>query len=373
VSKLWLRLACVALLVGGSGAGTACNSADLKQPAGSSSGGTSGGVDDPGNEDPDASVVEGGRDPGADAAIVPTSTGVSIQVQPSDFGAQIEASIRAATKSVHMTMYLLTDTTIMDALGDLKDAGKDVKVVLNKTFPPDGGDNSAAFAKLTARGVPVVYAPSTYTFTHAKTVIIDSSKVLVMTMNLTQTSAKSNREYIATDSDPQDVADCEKLFAADYAGTPVSLDGKLVVSPIDAQPVAPGARLKALIDSAKTSLDVEVQALSDTGLTDAIIAAYQAKVAVRVVLSGEPGQSPTELAMIAKLKAAGVPLKGVLDPYIHAKAIVVDGARVFVGSQNFTPTALKQNREIGVVADSAAESKKVSDVIAKDFAAGTAF
>ncbi|CAN5919699.1 hypothetical protein BH11MYX4_BH11MYX4_68960 [soil metagenome] len=368
--KPWLGLACVALFLGAAGA---CNSAELKQPAGASSSGTSGGVDDPGNEDPDAATVEGGRDPGAEAGVIPTSTGVSIQIQPSDFGAQIEASIRAAKTSVHMTMYLLTDTTIMDALGDLKDAGKDVKVVLNKTFPPDGGDNAPAFAKLTARGVQVVYASSAYTFTHAKTVVIDSKQVLVMTMNLTQTSAKSNREYIATDTDPQDVADCEKLFAADFVGAAVNINGKLVVSPQAAQPVEPRARLKALIDSAKTSVDVEVQALSDTALTDAIVAAHQAKVAVRVVLSAEPGQSPTELAMIAKLKAAGVPLKGVLSPYIHAKVVVVDGTRVFVGSQNFTPTALTQNREVGVVTDSAAESKKVGDVIAKDFAAGTAF
>jgi phosphatidylserine/phosphatidylglycerophosphate/cardiolipin synthase-like enzyme len=63
---------------------------------------------------------------------------------------------------------------------------------------------------------------------------------------------------------------------------------------------------------------------------------------------------------------------GVVAPYIHAKAIVVDGAKVFVGSQNFTPTALLQNREIGVVTDAASEVTKVRNVIAKDFAAGTA-
>jgi len=370
VSKSWLALACVVLLFGAAGA---CNTAELKQPYGASSSSTSGGIEDPGSEELEAGAVDGARDPVPDAAVIRTSTGVTVQIQPSDFGAQVEASIRAAQASVHMTMYLLTGTSIVDALGDLHDAGKDVKVVLNKTFPPNGGDNSSAFAKLQQRGVPVVYAPSAYTFTHAKTVIIDSSKVLVMTMNLTQTSAGSNREYIATDSDPADVADCEKLFAADYAGNAITLDGKLVVSPEAAQPVSPGLRLKALIDSAKTSVDVEVQALSDTGLTDAIIAAHRGKVAVRVVLSGEPGQSPGELAMIAKLKAAGVPLRGVLEPYIHAKTIVVDGTRLFVGSQNFTPTALKQNREVGVVTDSAVESKKVVDVIAQDFTAGTAF
>jgi phosphatidylserine/phosphatidylglycerophosphate/cardiolipin synthase-like enzyme len=243
--------------------------------------------------------------------------------------------------------------------------------VLNQTFPPNGGDNTTAFSKLKARGVSVVYASSGYTFTHAKTVVIDSAKVLIMTMNLTQTSAKDNREYIATDSDPADVADCEKLFAADYANQTVTVAGKLIVSPLAASPVDPRSRLKALIDSAQTSLDVEVQSLSDDTLTDAIILAHKAKVAVRVVLASGNAMSQGELDDLGKLKAAGVPVVGLLAPYIHAKALVVDNAKVFVGSQNFTPTALLQNREVGLVTDVASEVTKVRDVIAKDFAAGT--
>jgi phosphatidylserine/phosphatidylglycerophosphate/cardiolipin synthase-like enzyme len=359
--------------LGGLGAGAGlvgCNTADLKQPG--SSGNASGGTGEIPGEEGETPIPDGGRDPVADldGGVIPKSTNVSIQVQPSDFGAQIEAAIRAATTSVHMTMYLLTDTSIIDALGDLKDAGKDVKVVLNKTFPPNGGDNSSAFAKLQQRGVSVVYAPAAYTFTHAKTVIIDGAKALIMTMNLTQTSAKENREYIATDSDPGDVADCEKLFAADFAGNSVNVNGKLVVSPQNATPVDPRQRIKALIDSARTTLDVEVQSLSDDGLTDAIILAHKDKVAVRVVLSGSNENTPAQQESLDKMKAAGVPVKTVVTPYIHAKTVVVDGTTVFVGSQNFTSTALFQNREIGVVTDAPTEAAKVRDVIAKDFAAG---
>jgi phosphatidylserine/phosphatidylglycerophosphate/cardiolipin synthase-like enzyme len=301
----------------------------------------------------------------------PASERVTIQIGPGDMGAQVEAAIRAAKRSVHMTMYILTNTSVIDALGDLKDAGKDVKVVLNKTFPPDGGDNAQAFAKLQARRVPVVYASPAYAFTHAKTILIDDETLLVMTMNLTK--SPTNREYIATDSDPADVADAETMFAADFKGETVRLDGKLVVSPQVAQPIDARTRLRSLIESATTSLDVEVQSLSDTALTDAILAVHAAHVPVRVVLSGDATQTPAETAMITKMKAAGVPLKGVKTPYIHAKAIVVDGKRAYVGSHNFTPTALVQNREVGVVFESSSEATKMVDVIAKDFASETAF
>lgn len=351
----------------GAGLG-ACNTAELKHAgsSGASSGGSGG--------ESDGEASDGARDPVADldGGVIPRSTKVTIQVQPSDLGAQIEASIRAAKTSVHMTMYLLTDTSIIDALGDLKDQGRDVKVILNKTFPPNGGDNGPAFTKLHARGVSVVYAPAAYTFTHAKAVIIDGTQALIMTMNLTQTSAKENREYIATDSDPADVADCEKLFAADFVGNAVMVNGKLVVSPLSATPIDPRQRLRALIDSAKTSVDVEVQSLSDDGLTDAIVLAHKDNVAVRVVLSGSNDMTPAQKDSLTKLKAAGVPVRLVVAPYIHAKTIVVDGTTVFVGSQNFTSTALVQNREVGVVTDAPAEAIKVRDVIAKDFAVGVA-
>ncbi len=373
MQKRWLGLAFLlsAAAFPISVSAVACNTADLKNNGGASSGNTSGGPDV--GEDAEIPIDGSVRDPvkDLDGGIIPTSTNVTIQVlpgKPGDFG--VEDAIKGAKTSVHMTMYLLTDSSVQNALIALKAAGKDIKVVLNKTFPPNGGDNTAAFNKLQAGGVDVVYAPAAYTFTHAKTVIIDSAKVLIMTMNLTQNS--SNREYVATDSDPADVADCEKLFAADYANQQVNVQGKLVVSPLNASPVDARARLRSLIDSAKTSLDVEVQSLSDDGLTDAIILAHKDKVSVRVVIASGNFETPAQTDSITKLKAAGVPLKSVAAPYIHAKVVVVDGSKVFVGSHNFTPTALTQNREVGVVTDAPAEAAKVQQVIAQDFAAGVA-
>jgi phosphatidylserine/phosphatidylglycerophosphate/cardiolipin synthase-like enzyme len=36
-------------------------------------------------------------------------------------------------------------------------------------------------------------------------------------------------------------------------------------------------------------------------------------------------------------------------PYIHAKAIVVDGARAYVGSENLSTQSLDRNREVGIL------------------------
>lgn len=377
----WLRVRVLTGFFAGfaaiASASVACSTAELEQRTPDDAGPASTSTTDP--PSPDGDVADAGtdpddatsRDPDAATFDVPVSSNVTIQVQPSDNGAAVLAAIKGAKKSVHMTMYLLTNTDVQNALVTLKKAGKDVKVVLNKSFPPNGGDNTPSFTKLKNAGVPVVWAPPGYTFTHAKTIVIDGEKVLIMTMNLT--AKADNREFIATDSDPADVADAETVFAADFASKGVTLGGKLIFSPKGAQAEDPRMRLVALMGLAKTSLDVEVQSLSDVGVVDAIIAAKGRGVATRVVTTaaGDREESPAQTNTLAKLKQAGVGVVGLGSPYNHAKAVVVDGKLAFVGSQNFTSTALFNNREVGVVTDAASEVAKVADVIAQDFKNGT--
>jgi cardiolipin synthase A/B len=350
----------------------ACSSAELKGPVptGNQAGGSSG---DPATEDPDGGFLADGA-PKQDAEVEPPAAtpGVTIQVQPSDNGLALVNAIKGAKKSLHMEMYLLSSDEIVDALIDLKKAGKDVKVILNKTFPPNGGDNTSVYTTLKNYNVDVVWAPAGYQFTHAKTILIDGTKLIVMTMNLTFTSAQTNREYIATDTDPTDVADAEKIFDADYKDESVYLAStRLVLSPDTASSVNAQTRLVNLVASAKKSLDVEVQSLSDDKLVEAIVKAKGAGVAVRVVLDGDTLGGTAQEQAVADLKSGGVAVKVVSNPDIHAKAIVVDGARAFVGSQNMTSTALFANREMGIITDATAEVAKVTKAITDDYAKGT--
>ena len=338
----------------------ACNGADLTPASVAPT--TSGGPGISDGDDTGTPALDGGRDPAPDTVPLAMSSGVTIQVQPTDSGAALLSAIRGAKKSVHMTMYLLTSNEVIGALGDLKQAGKDVKVILNRNFPTSTNENQGAFTTLKNRGVQVQWAPTGYTFTHAKTILIDSEKALIMTMNLTYSSAKTNREYLATDTDPDDVADLEKIFDADFSNKAIHVASKLVISPDGANTLHPTrSHLKQFIDSAKTSLDVEAQSLSDTTIVDAIILEHQAKVAVRVVVDAQTITTDGQKAAIAKLKEYGVPIRGLKSPDMHAKAIVVDESRTFVGSQNMTPTALTQNREVGVLTDAASEAVKVNE------------
>jgi phosphatidylserine/phosphatidylglycerophosphate/cardiolipin synthase-like enzyme len=83
------------------------------------------------------------------------------------------------------------------------------------------------------------------------------------------------------DTDPADVAAIAQVFNADYAHTSiVPSDGDdLVRSPTDSQ-----SQLLALINGAQHSLDIEQEEFDDAALVNAIVAAENRGVTVRVVL-----------------------------------------------------------------------------------------
>lgn len=347
----------------------ACNTAQLTDSRTSLDGGGGEGEDAGAEEDGSVVVNDAGEVIGPDGGpIFPFTKAVRVIVEPSDSGAAMRAAIANAKTSVHMTMYLLTASNVISALIAQKNAGRDVKVILNKSFPTGTNDNQQAYDQLSAAGVQVVWAPPAFTFTHEKALVVDGAEAWIMTMNATFSAPTDNREYLVVDTDPQDVAQLEKIFQGDFTNRATLAPGKLVVSPGNAARDA----IRALIRGATTSVDVEVESLSDDFVTAELNAAQDAGKTVRVVLDGNTTLTPAQQQSIAALKQHKVKVVKLSTPDVHAKAIVVDGARAFVGSQNFTTNALLQNREVGVLFDVPAEVAKVQAAINQDFAAGTA-
>ena len=367
---------------GSSGAGTGSGSSSGAGSTGGSSSGSSGG----GSSGADGSAPKGGADSG-----IGGTSGVTIIVEPNgNKASELVAAINGATKSVHMTMYLLDDKNVISALvSRAKAPGVDVKVILNDfSMQTSSGDNTTVLNQLKGDGVNVILSnPTEFNFTHEKCVIIDGATAWIMTMNTETSSPQYNREYLAIDTTAADVAEAESIFEADFANTQnFAASGGLVVAP---QP--PNNSRTALVDliaSATKTLDVEVEEFSDTystGITNAVAAAAKRGVKVRLVLANAT-PSATQTSSITTVKSAGasVVVSGgtsgsatAASPYIHAKAITVDCTgttcvKGWVGSENMTGGSLGYNRELGVVITNATELAKVEAAINTDFAAGTA-
>jgi phosphatidylserine/phosphatidylglycerophosphate/cardiolipin synthase-like enzyme len=191
-------------------------------------------------------------------------------------------------------------------------------------------------------------------------------------MNASTSALTANREYLAVDTDAADVQQAEAIFVGDYAGAPLaSTSGKLLASPLNMR-----AGVIALIQSATKTIDLESEELSDSAVVNALVAAHDAGVKVRVVIASTT-LSTAQQAAKTKLKQAGIKGVETSKPYIHAKAIVVDGAtsgaKAYVGSANFTSISFDRNRELGLITANATEIAKVASALSSDFSAGTAF
>jgi len=334
------------------------------------------------------SANDGGANDG-NSADAPTSTAdanvagssaITIIVEPDgNQAAQLVSAINAATTSIDVTMYEMSNNTIITALANRAKAHVTVRVVLdgstmNKTF------NTPAKNTLTAAGATVVWSNPTFTYTHEKCIIIDASQAWIMTMNATGTAPSENREYLAIDTGAADIAEAKAVFEADFALQAITPSGALVVANTNAR-----ADLVALINAATTTVDLEGEELSDLntgGIVDSLVSAAHRSVAVRVII----GNSSPNATAIARVKTAGGkvvvtgPMSGsgtMANPYIHAKAIVIDCsgtqcAKGYVGSENFSAGSLGYNRELGVIFSTAAELAKVETAINTDFANGTA-
>ena len=332
--------------------------------------------------EPDAKPGSPDARPGTPDAPMSTSTGVSIIVEPDGQSAnQLLDEIDGATKSVYMTMYEIDDSRMLSALVARKQAGLDVQVVLDGSSMTKSW-NTPAYNQLSSGGVNVVWSSTSFTYTHEKTVIIDGAVAWIMTMNLNTSSPKDNREYLARDPDAADVAEATAIFKADHAHQSITPSGTLVVANTNAR-----ADLVALINSANSTVDIEVEEFSDNnsaGITNAVVNAAKRGVAVRLVIANGTLDSAQTTAD-SDVKSAGgkIVMTGPTsgngsagNPYIHAKAIVIDCsgttcARGFVGSENLTGGSLGYNRELGVEISDPSELAKVKAAIDTDFASGT--
>jgi phosphatidylserine/phosphatidylglycerophosphate/cardiolipin synthase-like enzyme len=190
--------------------------------------------------------------------------------------------------------------------------------------------------------------------------IIDDSTAYIMTSNFSRSalggssgsSGYRNREYGIIDTIQQDVQATEAIFMADWNHTNAQFnDSNLVVSPINSR-----NDFTTLINSARSTLQIEAEEMNDSSIEQALTNAAQHGVRVEVILPSASSTSGDSNSQgIATIKQSGIQVREDPQLYVHAKIIVVDNKIAFVGSENISTQSLDQNRELGIlVADPSA-------------------
>lgn len=288
----------------------------------------------------------------------------ALVVQPGPGNKPVLEKISAAQKSIDLVMYTLDDIQVEKALGDAVARGVSVRVLLNGGYYSKKEQrNDGAYAELQKRGVPVRWTPTRFALTHQKTLVIDGTDALVMTFNLQSKYYATGRDFAIDDTDPVDVQAIEKVFNADW-------EGKSIVAPQGDDLVwSPGSEdeLLYLIRSASSTLDIYNEEMADTDITAALVDAAKRGVHVRIDMTYATNWKPAFFT----LRDAGVEVRTWASSskklYIHAKVIIVDGARAFVGSENFSDTSLNKNRELGLVLEAPQIVSGLEEIFEKDW------
>ena len=287
--------------------------------------------------------------------------GVRVYVEPDDGESVITDAIKSASKSVWLEIYILTDRNVIRALEEAANNGLDVRVML-EPHPVGGGSVSRTLDELQAAGVKAQYTSPAFALTHEKGMIIDSSTAYIMTSNFSRSalggsssSSTRNREYGIIDSNQQDVQAVMAIFNADWNHTTAQFnDANLVVSPVNSR-----SMFMSLIGSAQHTLLIEAEEMNDSAIEQALVSAAGRGVQIEIILPAPSGSSSDSNSQgIAAIKQNNLTVREDPQLYMHAKIIVVDGSKAFVGSENISTQSLDQNRELGIlVSDSAVLSK----------------
>ncbi|HXV97371.1 MAG TPA: phospholipase D-like domain-containing protein [Anaerolineae bacterium] len=152
---------------------------------------------------------------------------------------------------------------------------------------------------------------------------------------------------------------------SDKSGTPVAGSAPPVVAtPISGEwyqlyfttpvyPDEPAARTETImqgligvINKAQRSLDIAIYELNLDEIGDALLAARQRGIAVRLVTDSD---SLEEDETLIRLEKAGLPIiPDERSPIMHNKFVVVDGQAVWTGSWNFTVNDTYRNNNHGI-------------------------
>ena len=296
---------------------------------------------------------------------VPRVVPLQVWAEPDAGQTPFVDALATAGTSIRVMVYEMGYGSILDTLLQKAKAGVAVRVILDVSKQ---SINQKYFDQLTTAGAKVAWSDPQFTYMHAKAIVVDDAIAVISTGNYLASQMAKERNYVVRDEDPADVASLAGLFDADWTRAAPDLScTRLLVSPINAR-----ERLLALIASATTTLDIESMQFADTEVRAAVLERKNAGVAVRVILA-DTGWVSSNDAAATFLTQNGIAARYLVTPAVHVKAIAVDGARGYLGSENLSWTSLNKNREVGVIAYESDVLHTMGATFDQDWAAATPF
>lgn len=297
------------------------------------------------------------------------SSDLSFITEPTAGIQPIISAINSAQTSIKLVMYQLEDNSVEQALVQANQRGVIVQVLLNEGYYGEQSkDNEAAYSYLVNNGVSVHWTPNYFALTHQKTMLIDNHSAYILTFNFTPQYYASSRDFGVVDTDSNDVNAIAATFTADWNNQKISPGNgdDLVWSP------GSETAMLNLINGAQHSIDIYNEEMDDKPIETALENAAERGVKVDIVMTNASSWDTA----FSQLKTSGVSVHvfaANASEYIHAKMILVDGNKAFLGSENFSSSSLSKNRELAIVTTDPAILSSLQTTFSGDFTAASPY
>jgi phosphatidylserine/phosphatidylglycerophosphate/cardiolipin synthase-like enzyme len=274
---------------------------------------------------------------------------MNLIVQPEAGLGPVVRGIQRARHTVDIAIFRIDRKEIEKALGAAVQRGVRVRVLVAHTNR--GGENRLRKLelRLLEAGATVARTGDAFVRYHGKFMVVDDMLHL-FAFNLTRADTLKSRSFGVSTKDKRAVREAIALFEADTSRQPfVPKKTPLVVSPENARET-----LTAFIKGARRQL-----LIYDVNLQDPVLI----KLLRQQVAAG------VEVRVIGKFKGSGpIEVRPLRPMRLHARAIVRDGSRAFVGSQSLRRPELDQRREVGVLITNTTVARKLRDLFEADWA-----
>jgi len=252
-------------------------------------------------------------------------------VLPEDGVVPMVAAIRSAKKTLDMPIFRLDHIEMDKAIKSAVKRGVIVRTLIAHTNSSGGKSLRQLEQRLLATGATVSRTADDLARYHNKFMIVDGRTLYVLGFNYTHLDIDRSRSFGIVTQNRKLVNEAIKLFEADFNRQPYEPGLKdFLVSPENAR-----AELAALLRGAKKQL-----LIYDVRITDNAM----------IKILKERAKAGVEIRMLGKLEKKDLDADVEKFPgKLHARVIVQDGKKAFLGSQSLRRLELDWRREVGVV------------------------
>ena len=276
---------------------------------------------------------------------------MKLLIQPDDGVAPLVSAVRHAKKSVLIVIFRFDLKELEQALGHAVERGVAVRALIANTNR--GGEKRLRKLeqRLLAAGVQVARTGEDLVRYHGKVMMVDDT-LYVLGFNYTRLDAERSRSFGLIAKDAKLLKNATELFDCDASRQPFTpADDRLVVSPENSRTI-----LADFIKGAKKMLCIYDMNIADQRMLKLLAERIKAGVDVRVI--GKVKQPPE-----------GMGLRKLVKLRLHARMMVRDGSRAFVGSQSLRKMELEQRREVGLIVTDSRLAKRLQETFESDWEA----